>query len=248
VSAPWLQELFLDPVHESRRVGVRLGDVVVMPFLSPEPGAAPAEGRTSAQLAEVLGVMDEALAKGGGSRAAVARVTVFLRDVGDRPVLNEAWAACFPEPLDRPPHKYVPAPLPDGVNVALGVLALLGGERVVLEVDGVVHSDPMSLGARIGNVVTSSRLFASEADVSAQFDALMGHAAALLSGGGGTLEDLTQLTFFVGSPEIADEVEGRLIAVRQAPTSSPVVHVREASLGGNGYPRLEVLALVAEQD
>jgi enamine deaminase RidA (YjgF/YER057c/UK114 family) len=175
----------------------------------------------------------------------VIRVAVYLRDLADRPRLNDAWEAFFPDPSVRPPHKYLPANLPEGVNVALGVLALAGSRREVLEVPGLVHGDPMSLGVRAGNVVTSSRLFAHEGELAEQFETLLVHAQALLGAAGGSLDDLVQATFFVGTEQIADDVAARAAAQWQPDAPQPVVHVREVDLGSpDGFPRLEILGLI----
>ena len=250
MNAPLLQELFLDPVHESRPAGVRLGDVVFAPRISATADdSIPPEERTRVQLGEVLSVMDRLLECAGATRSDVARVTVFMADVLERPILNEVWAKWYPDASDRPPHKYVPAVHPEGVNVAIQVLALLGAERVVLEIPGVQHGDPMSMGARTANLVTSSRLFGSQPELEDQITLILERAGILMGAAGGSLDDLTQATFFVGSGEIGEAVSERWEREWSGHDRRPRMHLIEADLGGgNGFPRVEILGLLGTAD
>jgi enamine deaminase RidA (YjgF/YER057c/UK114 family) len=248
MSLPVVQELFVDADHESRRAGLRLGDLVVAPFLEATPSSAePSEERTASGIDEVLATMERVLEVAGATRADLARVTFFMRDVRERPVLNDRWARHFPDPATRPPHKYVPARLREGVDVALSLLALLGRDRRVLEVAGVVHGDPMSLGQVTGELVTSSRLFAAELDVASQLDELERRATALLAAAGADLDALRQLTFFVGSGEIADEVR-RDLPRRAGLAGVPQRRIVVTDLGGgNGLPRVELIGLLPRE-
>ena len=63
--------------------------------------------------------------------------------------------------MDRPPHKYVQANLVDGMLIAAQLIAVAGRSRQVLEVPGLVHQDPMSLGTVMGDLLTTSRIFAA---------------------------------------------------------------------------------------
>jgi 2-iminobutanoate/2-iminopropanoate deaminase len=243
VSADLYREVFLDPVGDSRPDAVQVGDVVFAPFVLPRRTEGEATGE---QLADVLSAMDALLGRVGAGRGDVARVTVFMRDVGERPVLNEVWARWYPDPADRPPHKYVPAPLPSGVNVAIQILALLGGRRQVLEIPGLRHGDPMSMGARIGNLVTSSRIFADGTDPDGM-SLVLERAATLMGQAGGAWADVTQATVFVGDAATGDAVERRWETVDKGASDGPVLHVVEAPLGGSSAPRIEVMGVVANR-
>lgn len=240
------REIFLDPIVDSRPAGVQVGSILFAPYIVADPTPDVAQGeRTATQLADVFSKMDDFLAAADATRAEVVRVTVFMRDVLERPVLNDVWARWYPDADDRPPHKYVPAVHPDDVNVGIQVLGLLSSEREVLEIPGVRHSDPMSMGARTGNLVTSSRLFGTEPDLQDQISLILERASALLGQAGGALSDLTQATFFVGSPEVGDTVQSRWDSAFPKGARAPVIHIVEANLGGgNGWPRVEILGLV----
>ena len=239
------EEIYLDAVHESRPAGWLVDDLLFAPLIvaSPRPDLE-GEARTIAALRDVLTQMDAFLVAGGAARRDVARVTFFMRDVRERPLLNTVWAEWFPDGDDRPPHKYVPAEHAEGVNVAIQVLALLGRRREVLEIPGVQHGDPMSMGAQLGELVTSSRLFGSAPELDDQISLLFERARLLLSGADAELAALTQATYFVGSEEIARRVEERWDEHWSGYDVRPAMHVVIADLGGgNGFPRVEVLAL-----
>jgi enamine deaminase RidA (YjgF/YER057c/UK114 family) len=242
-----IQELFLDEIHESRPDGFRVGQFLFAPYILAEDPAAGVsdEHRTAAQLADVFTKMDRLLGCAQATRGNVVRVTVFLREVLERPTLNAVWEHWFPEPRDRPPHKYVPAQLPEGINVAIQVIGLIGVVRTVLEIPGVQHQDPMSMGARTGNLVTSSRLFGQTPDLNDTISLILARAESLLKQAGGDLSDLVQATFFVGDPEIGSAVEKRWTDSWAHAENKPRFHLLEANLGGgNGFPRVEILGLL----
>lgn len=62
----------------------------------------------------------------------------------------------FPDEQDRPPFRYLQAPLPPGVLLQLQAYAVLGGRRQVLSIPGVAHRDPMPLAVQIGPMGFSS--------------------------------------------------------------------------------------------
>jgi enamine deaminase RidA (YjgF/YER057c/UK114 family) len=107
----------------------------------------------------------------------------------------------------------------------------------------------MSMGAQIGNLVFSSRLFAAEDDVGSQLAHLLRHAEALMREAGGGLRDLTQVTVFVSSPGTAVAAEAawrELWAAGTGAETAPVLHVAVVDLGGNGKPRMEVIGVVSD--
>ena len=239
------REIFVPGEGGSRVRAVRMGPLVYAPRLLPltEPGAA-----LSAQLESVLGRVRSVIGEAGGGTGDLARVTLFMREVKDRSVLNEVWRRWFPDPARRPPHKYIPADVPGGYEVMADAVAVLAGSRRILAVPGLEHRDPMSMGARIGNLVFSSRLFAAEEAVESQLARLLGHAEALMREAGGGLRDLTQVTVFVNSPDTAvaaEEAWRELWAETEAKTE-PDLHVAVVDLGGNGKSRMELIGVIRD--
>jgi 2-iminobutanoate/2-iminopropanoate deaminase len=241
----------------SRVSAVQLGPLVYAPRLLPltEPGAG-----LDTQLESVLGRIRSVIAAAadgttadggtpaGGSIEDLARVTLFMREVRDRSVLNEIWHKWFPNPARRPPHKYIPAEIPGGYAVMADAIAVLDGDRRILRVPGLEHRDPMSMGARAGDLVFSSRLFTAEETVDSQLASLLGHARALMRDAGGEVRDLTQVILFVtsqGTAVAATRAWRELWAETQVETE-PDLHVAVMDLGGTGKPRLEFIGVIRD--
>jgi enamine deaminase RidA (YjgF/YER057c/UK114 family) len=234
------------PVPEgsgSRVRAVRIGPVVYAPRLL--PSVAP-DADVKTQLESVLERVALVIGEAGGGTRDIARVTLFMREVKDRRVLNEVWARWFPDPARRPPHKYLPAEVPAGYAVMADAVAVLNGERTVLTIAGLEHRDPMSLGARTGDLVFSSRLFAAEEDVESQLARLLEHARVLMAEAGGELRDLTQVTVFVNSQDAVTSVERSWpdLWVGAKTGTEPDLHVVVADLSGSPQPRLEIIGVI----
>jgi hypothetical protein len=149
----------------------------------------------------------------------------------------------FPDAAQKPVHKYVPAVLPPGVNVALQFLARAGVERDI-EIEGIKHNDPISLGARAGNLVVSSRVQGRLAeDAEAQAERLVeSHARTVLRHVGGDLRHVTQATWGIGDALYALDVER--VMRRHWPETPPDLQIIEAAFPHSGLPRLEFIALL----
>jgi enamine deaminase RidA (YjgF/YER057c/UK114 family) len=241
------REIFVQRAVGMSVSAVQWGPLVYAPRLLPltEPGASLPE-----QLESVLRHVRSVVTEAGGGMADLARVTLFLGEVKDRTVLNEVWRRWFPDPARRPPHKYLPADIPGGYAVMADAVAVLGGDRRVLSVPGLEHRDPMSIGARTGNLVFSSRLFVPvedpAEDVESQLARLLGHATTLMQEAGGGLRDLTQVTLFLNSPDTVADVEAAWLKLWAATgtETAPDLHVVVADLGGSGKPRMEVTGVI----
>jgi 2-iminobutanoate/2-iminopropanoate deaminase len=237
------REISVKDGSDSRVRAVRIGPLVYAPRLLPSVG--PGADLTT-QLDSVLERVALVIGDAGGGVQDIARVTLFLREVNDRRILNEAWTRWFPDPARRPPHKYLPAEVPGGYAVMADAVAVLNGERRVLTVAGLEHRDPMSMGASIGNLVFSSRLFAAEEDLESQLACLLEHARVLMAEAGGELRDLTQVTVFVNDPDIVASVARSwqdLWADAKTGTE-PDLHVVVADLGGSPKPRMEIIGVL----
>lgn len=226
---------------DARARAAQLGSVVYMPGLL--PSVSP-RSTLRVQLESVLRCLRSVVTAAGGGLDDVGRVTLFLPDVGDRGVLNEVWRSWFPDPHHRPPHKYVPAPVPGGYAVMVDAVAELSGDRRTLEIDGVEHRDPMAMGVRSGDLVFSSRLFAAETSLESQFTRLLAHARTLMENAGGDLDGLSQVTVFAPTPDMAAAMERLCHDYWGRARTRPVVHVVVADLGGTAMPRMEIIGTV----
>ena len=81
----------------------------------PPPGGFPAEGR------QALRNLARALEAAGSGLGEVAKVTVYLTDVGNFPTLNELFAEFFPT---NPPARATPiVQLPRGLLISIEAVA-----------------------------------------------------------------------------------------------------------------------------
>ena len=251
------QELYLDQQHNSLPAGAKIGPVVVAPQILPvDPSSGKVvEGDMEAQLRAVFQNMDRVLQAGGAKRGDVARVTLFMRQVSDRTAMNKVYAEWYPDENTRPPHKYVPAELPEGVHATAQVIALPGGGVKDLEIPGIHHQDYMSLGGLCGNLVTSSRIFGTDPatgkgsqDPDEHTAIIFNNAGTILKMAGGDWKNVTQMTAFIGDMSLADTVKKQWDEHLKG--SDAQLHFIETSLGGQSrdgkpmLPRLEMLAVV----
>ena len=226
-------------------VGVRIGDIVFSAGVTAvDPATGLASGDTTAQMRAAFANLDRVLAQAGLDRGAVLRIGGYLRDLGEKDALNAAMVEVFPDAPQKPVHKYVPASLPPGVNISLQFIARGGVEREIIEIDGIKHNDPISLGARAGNLIISSRVQGRLADdAESQAERLVeSHAHTVLQHVGGDLRHVTQATWGVG--EVAYAADIAKVMARHWPSNPPDVQVTEADFPHSGLPRLEFIALL----
>lgn len=243
--APDFAEIYINTDASAAPDGARLGDLIVAPGL--DGGVGDAEAQMRAACTNM-----EAFAKAaGGSLGDIARVAIYMASLDDRPVLNDVWAEWYPDMDDRPPHKYAAAALAEGRLFRLMVLGLLNAERQCLVIPGMQHGDPMSMGARTGNLIASSRIFGTHAhtgerakDAAEAADLVFDHVATLLGEGGADWSNLTQLTAFIGEAEFRGLIEERWQARNARLASSPRLNVIVTTLAGGPNPRVEILALL----
>lgn len=229
--------------------GVNIDGVLYFPAIQ---GVDPATGRLpdgyEGQLRQALTNLRTAVEHAGASFDNVGHVTVFLRDMDGHPVLNKVWPDFFSEPDDRPPHKYVPAPLPDGVMVQFQAFAVRGQRRIVLVIPGLAHQDPMSMGGRMANLVFSSRLFATVPHTGErgttperQAEIVADNIKALLAQAGATTVNLTAVTAFVPESGLFPVVESAFDNLLQADRERVRLNLLEVNLPGGGV-RMEIMA------
>jgi enamine deaminase RidA (YjgF/YER057c/UK114 family) len=208
--------------------GVVLRDLVFVPAVNADGDGFEAQLRDGlARLEQVLG------------DATLAHLTVYMADLDDRPTLNRVWAERFPDPQDRPPHKYVPVPLPGSVRVQLQAFGVRGARREVLEIPGMQHGDPMSMGALVGGLLFSSRIWGLDpatgktaTEPSAQARLAFRNVKTLVQG-----RRLSQVTAFIGDD---DESTARAAWEQAFREPRPRLRFVKVKLPGSTGVRLEV--------
>jgi enamine deaminase RidA (YjgF/YER057c/UK114 family) len=225
----------------------RIGDVLFSAGVSAadiETGAL--LGDTQTQMVAAFDNLDRLLTAAGTDRRSILRVGGYLPDLSEKDVLNEEMVQRFPVASRKPVHKYVPAVLPQGVAVSLQFIARLGAEREIIEIEGIKHNDPISLGAKAGNLVVSSRVQGRLLDDAAQQAERLieSHARTVLRHVGGDLQHVTQTTWGIGEPSYADDIAS--VMQRYWPAKMPDLRIIEADFPHSGLPRFEFIALLDE--
>src|SRR5215210_3242199 len=104
---------------------VRAGGLL---FVSGQAGVDPASGKPAGegfgdQARQLFRNLEAVLRAGGSEPALVASATVLVADIDDFAELNELYAAFFPQ--DPPARMTIQAPLPRGVKVSIGCVAVV---------------------------------------------------------------------------------------------------------------------------
>jgi 2-iminobutanoate/2-iminopropanoate deaminase len=248
------QELYLDATKSSLPVGARIGSVVILPSLGPvDPATGEIVGDDmESQLRAIMQNMDRVLASAGSSKQEVARVTTFMRQTHDRTALNKVYREWYPIEDERPPNKYLPAPLPDRIHVLAQIIAVTGNAARAIEIPGIHHNDWMSLGGRNGALVTSSRIFGTDpttgkgsAEAERHTAIIFENAERLLALAGGSWANLSQATIFYQGEHLREHV----MQEWRTRDSSARLNLIDTDLGGQArdgvlMPRLEIVALL----
>jgi 2-iminobutanoate/2-iminopropanoate deaminase len=105
--------------------GVRAGDVL---YVSGQPGVDPESGAIAdgfaAQARQAMRNVESVLRAGGSGLPLVVNTTVIVADIAEFPVVNEVFAEAFP--ADPPARMVIQAPLPHGLLISIGCVAVAG--------------------------------------------------------------------------------------------------------------------------
>ena len=226
-------ELFTNQAMDPIPAGVRCDDLVQATRIR---GTDPVSGTLPAtiedQLKNCYANMRICIEGAGGSMANVAHVSMFFADFQrDREAMNPPWVDTFPDDVDRPTYKFMPAPLPHGHLVQMEFHAVLGQRRTLLAVPGVAHTNPIPLGVKMGSYVFSSRMLpydpatekaADGAPAQARF--LFQNCDALLKAGGADWSDVWQARAFLADLAHSTLFEEQWNARFPDPDSRPPVN------------------------
>jgi 2-iminobutanoate/2-iminopropanoate deaminase len=111
------------PIPQASVVGNLLVSGGISP-IDPETGSTP-DG-TDEQVALAFANVRRVLAAAGGAVGDVVKCTVFVQDKAIRPVVNKYWIEMFPDEASRPARHMLHADLPDGTQLQLEIMAVLG--------------------------------------------------------------------------------------------------------------------------
>jgi 2-iminobutanoate/2-iminopropanoate deaminase len=102
----------------------RLGDLVVTGIINGlDPARRGAPGTMEEQCGLMFARIREIMAAAGGSTDDIAKVNVWVADIGDRDPINRHWEAMFPDPADRPVRQTTEVALDRGKLVQCDIMA-----------------------------------------------------------------------------------------------------------------------------
>lgn len=107
--------------------GVRIGNLVLSSAIGghdPVTGKLPDE--PAAQVANAFRHLKALIDSAGGSTDDIAKVTVYLKDMAHRELVNIEWLLMFPHEDDRPVRHAIKTDLAGGMAVQLEFIAALG--------------------------------------------------------------------------------------------------------------------------
>lgn len=96
-----------NPIPNASRIGDLLMSGVVI-GVDASTGKLPADLKQ--QCVNMFGHVRAIVETAGGSLENIIKITVWLRDAGDRAVLNDEWLKLFPDPDSRPARHTLPHP------------------------------------------------------------------------------------------------------------------------------------------
>jgi enamine deaminase RidA (YjgF/YER057c/UK114 family) len=142
--------------------------------------------------------------------------------------------------------------LPPGELARLQVFAMRNGRRQVLEIPGLVHGDPMSMGVRVADTLFSSRIVGTDtangttpADPEAQARIAFDNVRTLLGQAGATPGDVTQIIAFIITDRDRAATQAAFNALfGNLDGTPPKLTFLRANLPGSTTVRLEALATI----
>jgi len=239
-------ELAVDGVRGSRReqieiegvahkdplpMAVRMGRYIFSSVIPADvPGGGSVDGVDA--IHQVFANMRAVVEAAGGTLADVQNVWVYLGmwDLHDDMV--DTWVASFPDQHRRPTRKTFWYP---SVSIQLQMEAVLGGDRRVIEIEGLPHRDPIPMAAICDGLFTTSGVDGRDPatgkvprGVPAQSRMMLRNLDTLLRQAGGSAEDLFHVTALVGARRyIPDVVEAW---AQRFPDGGPALQFLELGL------------------
>ena len=105
IEVPGLEHV--NPIPNARRIGSFLVSGVIF-------GKDPASGKVpegiEAQCEQMFANVRKVLAAGGATPEDVIKLSVWLKDMANRPVVNKCYLQIFPDPHSRPARHTFPTP------------------------------------------------------------------------------------------------------------------------------------------
>jgi 2-iminobutanoate/2-iminopropanoate deaminase len=249
-----VREIVIAGSMDPAPAGFRAGNLIYCGRLAgtdPENGELPED--LQSQIRNVFAAMKTAVERAGATMDNIARVSLFMRSLGDLQEVNKVWVEQWPNAEDRPTYKFLQAALAPGRHLEADFFAVAGSRRRTLAIEGVAHTNPIPLAVKIGSMLFSSRVLPSDVGKGQygdtperQAELSFKHAARLMELAGGSPAQISQIRAFVKEPGFrsfiddqvrvmfADERRRPYVDVLHYPTSGPLQAMIE--IIGSGLP------------
>ena len=125
--------------------------------------------------------------------------------------------------------------------------------RRSIEIEGVAHSAPIPMGARIDNIVYSSAIMGIDpatgkagASGHEQVHLAFANVASFLAAAGVTPDDVIRMTVLLEDMALREYVNEEWLAMFPDPKSRPARHAITQRLNGGMLVQLEVIAVASD--
>lgn len=125
------------------------------------------------------------------------------------------------------------------------------GRRQVIDIPGMGHRAPISLGVRIDNIVYSSGISGRDTDADSMPEDAEGQAAMMFKNvkhlvelAGGTVDDIIYMTIRMKDRDDRKFVDPHWLAMFPNPEDRPARHAEEANLGGGMLMQCQITAVL----
>lgn len=194
------------------------------------PGGGTVEGIDA--IHQVFANMKAVIEAAGGTLADIQNVWVFLGMWDIHDFMVDTWVESFPDEHARPTRKTIWYP---STNIQLQMEAFLGGDRHVIEIEGIPHRDPIPMGAICEGMFTTSGVDGRDPStgkvprgVPAQSKLMLQNLDTLLAHVGGSTDDLFHVTSLVGSRNYIPDVKAAW--AERFPDGGPALQFLELGL------------------
>jgi 2-iminobutanoate/2-iminopropanoate deaminase len=230
--------------------GIRAGRLIYCGHIT---GADPATGElpesTEAQIEHAFAAMRSLVDRAGATLDNIARVSLFLARPADLQIANTHWSAMFPKSDDRPTYKFMTVRHSPGQQIELDFIAVAGGRRTTLAIEGVAHTNPIPLAVKIGPMLFSSRILPADPALGAyadtperQAELVFQHAATLVDLAGGVPQHICQVRAFLKEPSFKSTLDAPWRALFPDQAHQPFLELTHYPTPGPLQIMIEIIA------
>jgi 2-iminobutanoate/2-iminopropanoate deaminase len=244
-----IREIILAGSVDPAPAGIRVGDLIYCGRIAGTDPSGELADELQAQIRNIFSSMRLAVERAGASIDNIARVSLFMRSLGDLQEVNKVWVEHFPNAEDRPTYKFLQVNLAPGRQLEADFIAIAGARRRTLAIGGVAHTNPIPLAVKIGSMLFSSRVLPSDVEKGAygetperQAELSFQHAARLCELAGGSPANICQIRAFVKEPGFKNFIDAQVRKMFSGAKQQPYVDVLHYPTSGPLQAMIEIMA------